>query len=272
MRPYTNERELRVIGMSRSGNHAVINWIMSQARGRICFLNAVQALNNPFLSARPLHHPDDEPAIVNYPGFNLRREQAGRLSQKDLLIYSHEDEFLGRIGNDIFERYHDGFLGPSRSRLDVLILRDPFNLMASRMRAGFCRITPKTTVRMWKQHAREFLRQTQHLRHGPILISYNDWATHRGYRRGIAHALGLRFTDAEINTVASCAGGSSFDGTRLDGKALRMRVLQRWRAYAHDPDFAALFDQEVFNLAEQIFGRLPGIETLLSGSIMHRAG
>lgn len=259
-----------MIGLSRSGNHAILEWLRAQARGRICLLNATQANWNPFLTARPVG-PDDNGAITNYEPFDLQAEQAGRLSRKDLLIITHEDEFLGRVASDNFERYHDGFVGASRARLDVLILRDPFNLMASRMRAGFCG-SPRVTMRMWKQHAREFLRDTRYLKHGPVLISYNDWSRDEGYRRGIAHALGLRFTDATINEVARCAGGSSFDGLRYDGNASRMPVLSRWHAYKDDPAFLALFDAEAIRLSERVFGPITGTELLSQPAQLTQVG
>ncbi|GMU23443.1 MAG: hypothetical protein AMXMBFR13_35210 [Phycisphaerae bacterium] len=109
MREYANRREIRLVGMPRSGNHAIIQWILAQSAGRYCFLHAVQVNSNRFLTSQPLHDPAGSGAIVNYAGFNLWREQAGRFTPKDLLLYSHEDEFLGRVGTENFERYHDGF-------------------------------------------------------------------------------------------------------------------------------------------------------------------
>jgi hypothetical protein len=51
---HLNRVEIRVIGMSRSGNHAIIDWVLSQARGRMCFLNCAEPGTNPFRSARPV--------------------------------------------------------------------------------------------------------------------------------------------------------------------------------------------------------------------------
>src|SRR5690554_3224295 len=82
---YTNRNELRVMGMSRSGNHAIINWILSQAKGRTCFLNCAEGKTNPFTSARPLHTGLAYDA--NYPEFDWEQERAGLLSQKDLLVH-----------------------------------------------------------------------------------------------------------------------------------------------------------------------------------------
>jgi hypothetical protein len=242
-----------VIGMSRSGNHAIIGWIMAQAKGRVLFLNCVQGKYNPFLTARPLK--DDDGAIATYP-VDLEKERRRRFSRKDLLIYSHEDHFLGHACSDLFEYYHDGFVGKSKRRLDVLILRDPFNLFASRLRSGYGEVPHATALRMWKQHAREFLGLTRRLKHGPVLILYNRWVLDRAYRQELAEALGLRFSDAGVNRVAACAGGSSFDGLSQDGRAQKMKVFERWRHYAGERRYRELFDAEVFSLSERIFGRI----------------
>ena len=53
-KPHVNENEIRVVGMSRSGNHAIINWILQGIRGPYCFLNCAEAGHNPFAWARPL--------------------------------------------------------------------------------------------------------------------------------------------------------------------------------------------------------------------------
>src|SRR4051812_21851371 len=91
-----NQREFRVVGMSRSGNHAIVNWMLARASGRTCFLNCAEPGFNPFETCRPLG--DDEPGYVSsYPGFDIAAERLGKLSQKDLLIHSYEDTFLGTL-------------------------------------------------------------------------------------------------------------------------------------------------------------------------------
>lgn len=261
MSRYVNEHELRVIGMSRSGNHAVINWITNQVRGRACFLNCTEGKHNPFHTARPME--DGRSYETNDPSFDLASEQQGRLSPKDYLIFSHEDSFLANACSEIFEQQHDAWVGPSRRRYDVLVLRDPFNLFASRRWAGVDEVSPATALRIWKQHAREFLGKTRRLRHRRVLISYNHWFADREYRRAIAGQLGLCFTDQGLERVACCNGGSSFDGLRYDGRAGQMKVLERWRYFASIPEFWGLFDRQTLRLSRQIFGPAPHIEAML---------
>lgn len=247
-----NRQEHRIIGMSRSGNHAVINWILSQTSGRTCFLNCAEPKFNPFSSARPLD--DRRCVIASYEDFDLAAELRGEFSNKDLLIYSHEDCFLGTIAKGPFEESHDAMVGPSLRRTDVLILRDPFNLFASRLRAGFGEVSSETAMRIWKQHAREFLGTRRYLKQRRVLINYNRWATERAYRRKIADQLGLDFSDSSRHHVPAAGNGSSFDGRRYHGSAGRMRTLERWTHFADDDAYAALFDDEVRTLSQRIFG------------------
>lgn len=238
--------------MSRSGNHAVINWILSQATGRTCFLNCTEPKFNPFLTARPLD--DGRSIIAEYPGFDLEAELAGRFSEKDLLMHSHEDCFLGTLVRGAFEENHDAMVGPSRSRRDALILRDPYNLFASRRHGGFGEVSETVALRIWKQHAREFLGIRRYLKERPLLVNYNRWSTDPAYRQELAAQLGFELRDDNVHEVPAAGNGSSFDGRRYHGAASRMRTLERWKHFAGDPDYASLFDEEVHDLARKIFG------------------
>lgn len=265
-----NKNELRIVGMSRSGNHAIINWITRQLQGTYCFLNCAEPKTNPFYTARPMHQ--EKAYRVNYSDFDLASEKRGNFSQKDYLIHSYEDCFLGMLNHKAFEEQHDAFVGPSRRRLDILIVRDPFNLFASRKRAGLFNrqktsgskiVTPLTAVRIWKQHAKEVLGERQHLKQEKIFINYNSWACDAEYRKSIATALGINFTDTGIRYVSSCAGGSSFDGLRFANSAHQMKVLERWKHYIHDQEYKKIFEDELISLSNQIFGPVPD-ERLLS--------
>lgn len=255
--PVVNELEIRQVGMSRSGNHALANWILSQAPGRTCFLNCAEPRSNPFDTARPLDDDYSHVADASYPDFDLAAERRGELSSKDLLLFSHEDTFLGMLSRDgPFERNHDRWVGPSRRRVDVLLLRDPFNLFASRINAGGAGAMSHTALRIWKQHAREFLGLRNHLRPDRVLVSYNRWVDDVDYRREVAEALELPFTDAGRNEVPGVSSGSSFDGRRYDGNAVAMPVLERWKWLADHPRYLESFDAEVLELAAHIFGEV----------------
>ncbi|HEX2256803.1 MAG TPA: hypothetical protein VHG92_08920 [Afifellaceae bacterium] len=257
MEEAVNGTIVRIVGMARSGNHAIIDWILNQLPGQWCFLNCVEPSTSPFHTARPIGDGDAE-FRSTVPGFDLAAEQAGRLTPKDAVLFSHEDTFLKIAFGAEATAIQEAAVGAGRRRIDVLILRDPYNLFASRRRLSYQLVTDRTAVRIWKQHARAFLGERPVLAPEAVRISYNAWVSDRAYRRRIAERLGLRFTDAGIDRVARCAGGSSFDGTRYEGRARQMAVFDRWRLYAGDPAFRALFDAQLADLAERVFGPLPG--------------
>lgn len=268
-----NQNEFRIVGMARSGNHAIINWIINQIDGNYCFLNCAEPKTNPFCSARPLH--DGMTYQVNYPDFDLPEEQRGNFTRKNYLLHSYEDCFLGMLTKKLFENQHDTFVGSSRNRVDILILRDPFNLFASRKKSrllekhqalGCKTVTSLTAARIWKQHAREALGVKKYFKREKVVILYNSWVRDETYRQRIATQLGLTFTDAGIQNVSGCAGGSSFDGLQFDKAATKMNVLDRWKHFTKDSDYFQLFDEEMIELSNRLFGRLP-VEALMPASL-----
>jgi hypothetical protein len=252
-RAVVNETEIRVIGMSRSGNHAIINWILAQAPGRTCFLNCAEPGWNPFVSARP-RTPELPGWRALYEGFEIEAERRGRLSRKDLLVHSYEDTFLGPFKKPENEARHRRWVGSSRRRIDLLILRDPRNLFASRLASGYGWLDDEIVVRVWAQHAREFLGLRRNLRQERLMVSYNEWVASSGYRRAVAESLGFEFDDRAAHKVPAAAGGSSFDGTAYDGRAEEMPVLRRWHRFLGDERFHRLLTPEVLELSDRIFG------------------
>ncbi len=246
-----NEAEIAVCGLSRSGNHAVINWILRQTDGHYCFLNCAEGKTNPFRTARPL--ANDMAWETNIPEFDIERERQGIFQPKSLLLHSYEDSFLAHAFSPELEECHRPWLGTCRRRLSVLVLRDPYNLFASRYHKNML-AQPRVVRRIWKQHAREFLGLSRKMPAGKVLINFNEWSQSRAYRRQVAAQLGLRFTDSGIDDVQDCADGSSFDGTAYNGRARLMRVNERWQRFADDRRFWALFDEETHRLARRIFG------------------
>lgn len=255
-----NRHEFRVVGMSRSGNHAIINWMLNQVSGQYCFLNCAEPKYNPYTSARPMGN--GHILETNIDGLDLEQERKGNWRQKDVLIYSYEDCFLGMVASPRFERHRDAYVGETEHRRDVLILRDPYNLFASRKKKGGAAITDRTAIRIWKQHAREYLGTRRYLGSDRLVINYNAWAADVVYRSTLAEELALEFSDAGIDAIPSCNGGSSFDGRRFDGRASEMNVYERWRHFADDLDYWRIFDEEIVELSDAVFSGTPGAEAL----------
>ena len=244
---FVNEKECVVVTLRRSGNHAIMSWIIKQItdiNGNDFFARGNTKIGQDPMS---LHSLIPEP----YPKIN-----------KKLLIYNYEDENIKKIFCDKFIKKREEWVGKSKEKYHLLILRDPFNHFASRMK---CKITirarlskmlrkkPKKYTRLWIDYAKEFLGETNFLPYKKICINYNKWFDDLEYRKRLCIGMNIRFTDAGINSVPQSGDGSSFDGVSYDGRGSEMKVLDRYH-YLRDNDFyKKLFTDELLEYAFQIW-------------------
>ena len=96
-----NELELRVFGLMRSGNHAIIDWILSlYPDEKVSFLDNVDhGDHDPYRTCRDQSHTGYDPDL---PPEQLPREL------KRLLVYSYEDrQQLQRDGTAFIDSVFD---------------------------------------------------------------------------------------------------------------------------------------------------------------------
>lgn len=251
-----NQTEIRFIGLRRSGNHAVLSWIFQQLPKQVYFLNNVAAGMSPF---RCYH--------LHFPQKGYRNEAWGNFSEKQYLVYSYEDYSLREICSLNSERKHDLWVGKTLKQFDVLILRDPFNLIASRLKKNYLKVKTagESPVSLWIDHAKEFMCETNFLSHNKVVINYNQWCKSVDYRQKISRQLELTFSDEGLSYVSSYGGGSSFDGRILQGSAKSMDIEKRWQHFKDNDTFRALIsDEKLLQYSNLIFGAIPGIAQLLS--------
>src|SRR3954469_1315265 len=184
--PTINSREIRLAALRRSGSHAVVHWLLAQLPGRGVFLNSCKPGENPYSSC---YRGD---SVVRPAGhFDLDRAP----EPKDFLLYNYEDRELSIVFSDAFDAAHDRWVGASGRPFDLLVLRDPWNNLASLLRWARGSVHPISldsvakAVRLWKGYAREVLGKTTHLRHTPTPVLYNRWVTDPGYREELAGRL-----------------------------------------------------------------------------------
>lgn len=208
-------------GLKRSGNHAIVNWLMAE--------NSFRFFNNIVPMARILTGERGMPESVELRKW-LRSKRRfwvlGRVGPSDRLLLSLEDHKLD------FRPIIDL---PASTR-HILILRDPRNLFASRIRKAhvvnnlsYARepgVLFDRAIDRWKEHAREFLGDTNHLPN-KTTIYFNRWFVSQPYRQRICERLGVRFSDKGLSKVTDHGGGSSFDRSTYDSRASEMDVLNR---------------------------------------------
>ena len=215
-------------GLKRSGNHAVINWI--RAHDRFLFFNNIIPIAPILRGQQPI------PPTEDFAGWLQRQELPRRLP----FSVFPKKMWLRRRTVLVSLEDHEVHVKPFRNipcaLTNVLIVRDPDNLFASRIRKASMVNNPAypkqagpamDRVRdLWKKHAREYLGLTAHLEH-KVGIYFNAWFADQGYRRRLSQRLDLAFTDRGFSQVSAIGGGSSFDGTAFDNNNRMMKVLDR---------------------------------------------
>ena len=261
--------EICFAGMRRSGNHAVINWLLSLFPNRsVAFFNDLPLGGG---------HSRAPTALPNCVRWNSREEPP-------VLAYSVEDKQISLM----MRRSPRPLYPPKRLFTLVLVLRDPYNLFASVLQHayyGACAKGDKVETEVayspskrgiersphipvnvhrlrhcWKEHARIFLGD-QGVDFGNIAgranivpVSYNAWFCFEWYRRNIASHFGLPYSEAALESIPPQGGGSSFSGRQLNGRGSNLPVLERWRLWADHCTYRDLFDEPLIALSRRIFG------------------
>jgi len=184
-----NSHEIRIFGLQRSGIHALVNWIVQQSAGPTVFINDIKSLTaNPYMR-RDIHLQRTNESAP--PPLDVKSELEGNHLPKEYLILGYEDTDLRQVPVGFDELIREA-VGSSETVTNLLILRDPYNLCASRMRffnsanRNPMRTRSDYVLGLWKMHAREALRHTLYLGPNTLVVKYNEWFSSPAYRKHIA--------------------------------------------------------------------------------------
>ena len=217
-------------GLKRSGIHFVVNWLYANCGG----------LDKHALGVTGLH-----PQL--YDGFHDRR---ARVSFFNNCGWLNSRQFgLGPIGCGDFDHartiaetvifgIEDCRIRPNLTRIpagddvgNVLVLRDPLNNIASRLRGQRQRPlvfrVDAAYVDLYDEYCQEYLGWSDFLPN-KILINYNRFVVDKEYRDSIAGKMGVQNVDA-TQEVSAYGGGSSFrgDGPADSSSSLMTRFLEQ---------------------------------------------
>ena len=232
------ERAFFVFGLRRAGNHALSDWLAGHfAPSEVAYLNSADLAR---FSVHGSRYAVD---------FGKYRDLERAPKQRVLIVgYENLDPLL-------FPLVHNA--GIARRADGLILLRDLVNTAASIARGA--RAAPSFAYRfrardfpdLWCRYARLHLAPPA----GWRPVSYNAWVADAGYRQGLQVALGLPIREVERDRVGAFGGGSSFDGTALDGRGSSMAVLTRWDGMRDDKllQFLVLAEEEAFSLNARLF-------------------
>jgi hypothetical protein len=228
----------RIASLKRMGNNAIMYWLLDQYKGRTVYLNEVAPLSRPYLAYRckPFQEQWDLEAF----------------------FYRNEDWPLNLLTSRFNDRLFDHPGVRYQSKADILILRDPFNHLASRFKAGFFKTKSSvySCADLWLLLAREYVGRTNFC-NNKILLNYNYWMSDIEYRKSISRMFDTEFNDNKLNEVAQEGGGSSFSGMEYQGNATEMETSNRWEHFLSDPAYMEIFkNREFYELSDSIFGNV----------------
>ena len=240
-----NEQEFIFFGIRRGGQHAIINWFASHFK-KVHFANDLKDFSKPEVYEDNTGVYELEQIIGPVEG------ECFWSGDKDVLFQSYEDHPLEGLD---FES-NASIVGESGRKTCVLIIRDPYNTMASRLRrCDYIFNVDEKAMEMWKKHAREATGKTNFIPN-LIVVNYNAWCLSNLYRRRIEVQAGLSVCDSSVTRVSGL--GSSFDRRKFDGRAEEMNVMNRWTILEGRPEILKLVrDDETWELAGKLFRGCP---------------
>lgn len=231
----------RVIAPKRSGHHAVIQWLLTQFQANEYTTTHVNNVPTSFFERMAHGIPDD----------------VGRSQKKDVLLGNVEDILphditpLPKTVQQIWDCRQ------------VLVLRDPFNTLASRYqwrrKHGPNEMVPGPMV--WLAHAYEFEGGTQYLNNPAVFpLNYNTWLVDPGYRKDFIVKQGLTWhaDEDEVSLRLMTSVGSSFAPINTTEAPPVVELLNRWQQLADQREYRALVaDPRLARLSKQIFNFEP---------------
>lgn len=223
-----NRKMFRVMGMTRSGIHPVVEWIKASyvANGFACqFDNRIQ-IEYPNTIAKFLPMKPDEGD-----------------SERFLWLVEHEDVQFTDMP-ELREKLFTNF-----DVVDVLVVRDVFNTMASRFKVAK-HLHSRRNVNVWKSYAYEALGRTSFLGPKKVVVNFNSWVDDMDYRRKMAGQLGILEMGAD--TSKQVPPFSAFDNPEV--KVADLKLNERWVEFIPDKDFWGAFDKDVLKLNTELFG------------------
>jgi hypothetical protein len=256
---YLTNTEINVIGIQRTGQHAITSWLIGHY-DYVCYKNNMSQSGVPKRKEHGIQPPywyfmpkvsddwevSDDPFIREDHTVILGTELTKLGFGLNPRLDNQKQEIARSMGYDHF----------SKSKHYILVIRNPYNHYASILNWSRNRqLSPVNHFkRMWKKMANECLSCTDEFPFRKTVVPYDMWFSSKEFRGDLASQLDLELNDRRLNTVMKIgvgkSWGSSFDGMKKNQKAQDMDVLKRWVTVRNDPRFRELLeDDEIARLA-----------------------
>jgi hypothetical protein len=197
---------LRVYGMRRSGNHALIDWMLRNAPGgNGLFLNNCRPGRDPLQSTRGISVYRDGSEVAA-DGLDAKLAAAG---PAPFTVVSYEDTMPAQDRKPLYEA----------AETCVIIYRSFLQWSASLLRKiqGNPGYGPLERGRVMMNALRTYQTMLDRVRDRDVVpLLYDDWMAGDDYRADTLGSIGLPGRDLSRGTVQRYGGGSSFQGKAAD--------------------------------------------------------
>ena len=239
--------------MRRTGHHAIMKWIFSQIEEPILFANDFYAeifRGKEYRHGQWISEQPKEYGVIDNYSYNIEDAPIINL-----------DKILEKLDSRLM------IVKPEKT-IKIFIIRDPFNMMASRFKIDQDKVTKITSpgvninwtgngvVERWCEYAQEYLGMTNVIK-DKIFINYNQWFVDEQYRRNILSDLNLQVKLTTLLDVPRNGYGSSFDEMKFNGFGNKMKTLDRWHEFMNNDSYINhISNQRLLSLAEKIYPEL----------------
>ena len=222
------------VGIHRSGNHGLLNWLIGNLSGKVIHINALSHSDlTPELYKKNSRKPEQRDCEADSSGLEYSERKWVNFHHADWLILSLESVKIRQLKDKLAN-----FSEITKCK-SVLLLRDPLNNAASmykiRRSRGFsverARSSVGDVLECWEQHAEEMVDEDSFW---TARILFNRWIIDQDFRDQIMLDMGLKNSDEGFGKISG-HGRSSFDQNQDD--AGKLDLEGRYLSMINDQDF-----------------------------------
>ncbi|MGB7323922.1 MAG: hypothetical protein WBD31_03560 [Rubripirellula sp.] len=150
-----------------------------------------------------------------------------------MLIRSYEDYSVETFLGDVDMPF---YYGGHKKQIKMVVVRDPANLFASRIKSGYTETFELEQVDLYLNHISQMNDSDEIL-----FVNYNRFICEQAYRDELALAIGQEQTTSDpLANISQYGGGSSFSSRSLTPTEL----LQRYEKLASNEEFQLILKDD----------------------------
>jgi hypothetical protein len=239
--------DILVMGMQRSGHHAIINWIYDAFEEPKIFFNHCSPITGKTVNIKNKEgyknkNKKCQKDLINLIIYNVENFDIRNYEKSEFKLTKERSPYLP--GLDEFE---------IEKQFNILVIRDLWNWIASKIKRGDSNENIISSINRYKCYLQQALRIKKFVPNC-FIINFNKWFSSTEYRKKIIDLFGLNISARPYQKVSMTAVASSFNGKSFNGRASAMKVLERYKHFINKKKYIKWFkDEELVSMAEEFF-------------------